>query len=191
LIEGQRFLFQGLPPHPFSFLLDNKEQEVGCSNLKKIIGHQRSRNPNPKPRKRNKKKKTENQQTNKKEGRKEGKIQATKHLISLRGLQKPSFIGHIEFRDVSFTYPSRPDTNVLDHVNLSLTPGTVLALVGPSGGGKSTIVSLVERFYDPSSGSILIDGVDIRTLDPGWLRFANFLSIIPSFPLLFPLLFPF
>jgi len=90
-----------------------------------------------------------------------------------RGFRKPNFIGHIEFRDVSFTYPSRPDTTVLDNVNLSLSPGTVLALVGPSGGGKSTIVSLVERFYDVSGGTILLDGVDIRTIDPSWFRYLK------------------
>ena len=81
-----------------------------------------------------------------------------------------SISGALRFEGVNFTYPSRPDIQVLHGVNLNLNPGQVVALVGPSGGGKSTIGALISRLYDPSSGSIRLDGVDLRELDPSWLR---------------------
>ncbi|HMQ15569.1 MAG TPA: ABC transporter transmembrane domain-containing protein, partial [Phycisphaerae bacterium] len=68
----------------------------------------------------------------------------------------------IEFRDVCFAYPSRPDRPVLEHVNLVAPRGRIVALVGPNGSGKTTLISLLMRFYEPTSGQILIDGVDIR-----------------------------
>lgn len=86
------------------------------------------------------------------------------------GLQSNSIDGEIKFEDVRFTYPSRPDSEVLRGVSFSVSSGSIVALVGPSGGGKSTIVSLIERFYDPSFGRILLGGHDIRTLDPQWFR---------------------
>ena len=73
--------------------------------------------------------------------------------------------GAIEFVDVDFTYPSRPDQQVLQGFSLSIKSGQTVALVGPSGGGKSTVVSLVKRFYDPCAGTVRIDGVDLRSLD--------------------------
>lgn len=78
--------------------------------------------------------------------------------------------GHIEFHNVHFAYPSRPDQIVLHGINLDLAPGKVLALVGESGSGKSTIASLMQRFYDPDSGHITLDGVEYKDLDPVWLR---------------------
>ncbi|MBX3096169.1 MAG: ABC transporter ATP-binding protein [Fimbriimonadaceae bacterium] len=80
----------------------------------------------------------------------------------------PSTVGQIEFRDVSFTYPD--GTVALDRISFTIEPGTSLALVGPSGAGKSTIADLILRFYDPTDGQILLDGVDIRELDLTWLR---------------------
>jgi ABC-type multidrug transport system fused ATPase/permease subunit len=71
----------------------------------------------------------------------------------------------VEFRSVSFTYPTRPTQPVLTDINLDLPPGRSLAIVGPSGSGKSTICHLLQRFYDPSSGAVLVDGVDMRRLD--------------------------
>ncbi len=68
----------------------------------------------------------------------------------------------IEFRDVCFAYPSRPDRPVLEHVSLVVPRGRIVALVGPNGSGKTTLISLLMRFYEPVSGQILIDGVDIR-----------------------------
>ena len=70
--------------------------------------------------------------------------------------------GKIEFCDVSFHYPSRPDADVLKEISLTIEPGTTVALVGESGAGKSTIAALIPRFYDVSSGSIRIDGIDVR-----------------------------
>ena len=81
-----------------------------------------------------------------------------------------SMRGAIEFRDVLFAYPSRPDRVVLDDFNLTLAPGEVFALVGPSGGGKSTVGALLERFYDPAEGDVLVDGARVSDLDPRWLR---------------------
>jgi ABC-type multidrug transport system fused ATPase/permease subunit len=71
----------------------------------------------------------------------------------------------VELKGVSFTYPSRPSQPVLDDVSLVLPPGRCLAIVGPSGCGKSTICHLLQRFYDPTSGGVLVDGVDLRLLD--------------------------
>jgi len=78
--------------------------------------------------------------------------------------------GKLEFRNVHFTYPNRPDMKVLKGLNLTINPGESVALVGQSGCGKSTVIQLIERFYDPDEGQILLDGVDIRTLNINWLR---------------------
>jgi ABC-type multidrug transport system fused ATPase/permease subunit len=84
---------------------------------------------------------------------------------------KPRFMnGDIEFRNVSFVYPSRPDVPVLQDFSLRVPADTTTALVGSSGAGKSTVVSLLLRFYDVNSGSICIDGNDIRSLDLQWMR---------------------
>lgn len=78
--------------------------------------------------------------------------------------------GHIELRDVGFSYPSRPDVVIFNRLSLDIPSGKIVALVGGSGSGKSTIISLIERFYDPLSGQILLDGNDIREVDLKWLR---------------------
>jgi ATP-binding cassette subfamily B protein len=78
--------------------------------------------------------------------------------------------GAVELCRVDFSYPARPDVQVLRGIELTLTPGQVLAVVGPSGAGKSTIAGLVARLYDPSAGVITFDGRDVRALDPSWLR---------------------
>ncbi|KAH7846257.1 hypothetical protein Vadar_011808 [Vaccinium darrowii] len=79
-------------------------------------------------------------------------------------------IGNIEFKDVSFSYPSRPDVIILRDFSIFFTAGKTTAVVGGSGSGKSTIVSFIERFYDPNQGNILLDNVDIKTLQLRWLR---------------------
>ncbi|KAL7540659.1 hypothetical protein ACHAXR_010683 [Thalassiosira sp. AJA248-18] len=81
-----------------------------------------------------------------------------------------SMIGNIEFDNVSFSYPSRPTQRVLEEVTLTIRANTTTALVGSSGAGKSTIVSLLQRFYDINQGRITIDGHNIETLDLVWLR---------------------
>ena len=81
-----------------------------------------------------------------------------------------SVTGLIEFKQLSFAYPSRPNNPVLSNFDLHLSPGEVVALVGQSGGGKSTIATLLQRFYDPDHGNIQLDGIDIRDLDIMWYR---------------------
>lgn len=76
----------------------------------------------------------------------------------------------ITFRDVHFHYPSRPDIDIFSGLDLSVYPGESLALVGPSGHGKSSIIQLIERFYDPTSGAIELDGTDLREINVPWLR---------------------
>ena len=77
--------------------------------------------------------------------------------------------GAIEFRRVTMRY--RPDaSDVLRNVSLSIEPGEVIGIVGPSGSGKSTLTKLIQRLYSPQSGQVMIDGVDVAQLDPGWLR---------------------
>ncbi|KAI3634127.1 hypothetical protein MIR68_007731 [Amoeboaphelidium protococcarum] len=78
--------------------------------------------------------------------------------------------GSIEFQDVSFHYPSRPDSQVLRNFNLSVRPGEIVGICGQSGIGKSTISALVERFYDSTDGQVLIDGQSIQDIDPLSLR---------------------
>ncbi|KAI7981700.1 ABC transporter B family member 2, partial [Camellia lanceoleosa] len=78
--------------------------------------------------------------------------------------------GHIQFKDVCFSYPSRPDVMIFNKLCLDIPSGKIVALVGGSGSGKSTVISLIERFYEPISGQILLDGTNIRELDLQWLR---------------------
>lgn len=73
-------------------------------------------------------------------------------------------------RRVDFAYPSRPDTMVLRQFSMEVKPGTSVGLVGKSGCGKSTVIGLVQRFYDVKRGSVRVDGVDIRELDVHWYR---------------------
>ncbi|KAK6119437.1 hypothetical protein DH2020_046821 [Rehmannia glutinosa] len=73
--------------------------------------------------------------------------------------------GHIQFKKVTFNYPSRPDVLIFDNLSFEIPLGKILAVVGGSGSGKSTIITLIERFYKPLSGHILLDGTDIMELD--------------------------
>ncbi len=91
--------------------------------------------------------------------------------------------GRITFEAVRFAYPTRPDAEVLSGLDLEIRSGEVVALVGASGAGKSTVASLVGRLYDPSAGRVLLDGRDLRELDPAWLRAQ--IGVVPQEPVLF------
>ena len=91
--------------------------------------------------------------------------------------------GEIRFDNVSFHYTSRPDLPALDDFNLTVNPGETVALVGPSGAGKSTVFSMLLRFHDAQSGSVRIDGVDLRDLDPAHLR--EHIALVPQQPTIF------
>lgn len=100
------------------------------------------------------------------------------------GGQRPAGIkGRIVLEDVSFGYAARPDVSALAGVSLEIEPGSTVAFVGRSGSGKSTIVNLLLRFYDPTAGRIMIDGHDIRDLDAQWLR--NQIGLVMQEPVLF------
>ncbi len=86
------------------------------------------------------------------------------------GERLPSVQGRVEFQEVRFAYPTRPDVPVLQGIDLKLDPGEVVAIVGPSGAGKSTIAGLLARMYDPQRGRVLLDGKALGALDPEWLR---------------------
>ena len=92
-------------------------------------------------------------------------------------------VGRIAFEQVRFFYPSRPDSPVLDDFTLVVEPGETVALVGPSGAGKTTVFQLLLRFYDPIDGRIRFDGVDLRAVDPAAVRAA--IGLVPQDPILF------
>lgn len=79
-------------------------------------------------------------------------------------------VPHIAFNNVHFAYPTRPQKKVLRNFSVNITRGETVALVGPSGGGKSTTVGLIERFYDVAEGSVEFRGVDVRSLNVAWYR---------------------
>ena len=91
--------------------------------------------------------------------------------------------GEIRFEDVTFHYPMRPDLPALEHFDLTVHPGETVALVGPSGAGKSTVFTMLLRFHDPSSGRVLLDGVDVREVDPADLR--ERIALVPQAPTIF------
>jgi ATP-binding cassette subfamily B protein len=106
-------------------------------------------------------------------------IIAGPHAIALPTTRK----GEIHFDDVSFHYPSRPETAALNRFSLHIAPGETVALVGPSGAGKSTAFQLLLRFYDPARGRVLMDGVDIREADPAAVRAR--IALVPQDTVLF------
>jgi len=99
------------------------------------------------------------------------------------GVQPAGVVGAVEVRDVVFAYPSAKEHLVCKGYSLTISAGATVALCGPSGSGKSTIISLIERFYDPQSGMVMLDGVDIKTLNVKWLR--SQLGLVGQEPVLF------
>ncbi|MEQ2196497.1 ATP-binding cassette sub- B member 10, mitochondrial, partial [Xenoophorus captivus] len=91
--------------------------------------------------------------------------------------------GQLDFCNVSFAYPTRREAPIFQNMNLLIPAGTIMAVVGPSGSGKSSLVSLLLRLYDPDTGVITIDGHDIRDLNPYWLR--NHIGTVSQEPVLF------
>ncbi|KAL3698915.1 hypothetical protein R1sor_012991 [Riccia sorocarpa] len=101
----------------------------------------------------------------------------------LDGRTLPHVEGHIELRNVTFSYPSRRQQMIFQNFNLTIPAGTTVAIVGGSGSGKSTVIALIERFYDPNSGQILLDGADIQSLQLKWFR--ERLGLVNQEPALF------
>uniref|UniRef100_A0A2R9B9A8 ATP binding cassette subfamily B member 1 n=1 Tax=Pan paniscus TaxID=9597 RepID=A0A2R9B9A8_PANPA len=102
---------------------------------------------------------------------------------STEGLTPNTLEGNVTFGEVVFNYPTRPDIPVLQGLSLEVKKGQTLALVGSSGCGKSTVVQLLERFYDPLAGKVLLDGKEIKRLNVQWLR--AHLGIVSQEPILF------
>ncbi|MBL6746329.1 MAG: ATP-binding cassette domain-containing protein [Pseudomonadales bacterium] len=109
----------------------------------------------------------------------ENEIEAPENPRSLNG--KPS--GALALEKLTFAYPSRRQTLAIDDVSLAIEPGENVALVGPSGAGKSTLFDLILRFYDPNSGAIRLDGIDIRELDP--LELRSHIAVVSQQPAMF------
>ncbi|XP_010522857.1 PREDICTED: ABC transporter B family member 11-like [Tarenaya hassleriana] len=91
--------------------------------------------------------------------------------------------GDIELKDVYFSYPARPDEQIFTGFSLFISSGTTAALVGQSGSGKSTVISLIERFYDPQAGEVLVDGVNLKDFQLKWIR--SKIGLVSQEPVLF------
>jgi ATP-binding cassette, subfamily B, bacterial len=107
------------------------------------------------------------------------KISAPENPVRLPATPK----GEVKFSDVSFHYPTRTNIAALNKVNFTARPGEVTAVVGPSGAGKTTLFALIQRFYDPELGHILIDGIDVKSTDPQELR--KHLAVVPQDTIIF------
>uniref|UniRef100_A0A8C2AHF1 Bile salt export pump n=1 Tax=Cyprinus carpio TaxID=7962 RepID=A0A8C2AHF1_CYPCA len=103
--------------------------------------------------------------------------------LSEAGYKLNKVKGDLEFHNVTFHYPSRPEVKILDQLNLQVKSGETTAFVGPSGAGKSTAIQLIQRFYDPKEGMVTLDGHDIRGLNIQWLR--SLIGIVEQEPVLF------
>jgi ATP-binding cassette, subfamily B, bacterial len=120
---------------------------------------------------------------------------ATERLVELLGTDDPvvdpatptalprPVRGEIVFDEVTFRYPARPEVSALRGVSLTVRPGETVALVGPSGAGKTTILQLLMRFYDPQSGAVRIDGIDLR--DMARADFRRAIALVPQDPVIF------
>src|SRR5436305_4973171 len=108
---------------------------------------------------------------------------ALKDLEALRNIKLPKIIGNIMFSQVSFSYPNRPDTWVLRNINLTIPANKTTVIIGESGSGKSTIIQLIQKFYESEVSFITIDGYDIKTLNTSWLR--QQIGVVNQEPILF------
>lgn len=104
-------------------------------------------------------------------------------VTDMSGLIPKNLKGDIHLKEVTFAYPTRPHVAIFKNFSLFIPVGTTAALVGESGSGKSSVISLVERFYDPQEGHVLLDGVDIKTLQLRWLR--EQIALVSQEPVLF------
>ncbi|KAI5447584.1 ABC transporter B member 9, variant 2 [Lathyrus oleraceus] len=102
---------------------------------------------------------------------------------SKEGVTQGTVVGNIELQHVSFNYPTRPHIQIFKDLSLSIPSAKTVALVGESGSGKSTVISLLERFYDPDSGHVYLDGVDIKKFRLSWLR--QQMGLVGQEPILF------
>ncbi len=102
--------------------------------------------------------------------------------VQARSLPTP-VRGEIRFDDVTFRYPARPDVMALDHFSLQVNPGETVAFVGPSGAGKTTVIQMLQRFYDPDAGQVSLDGVDLRDMDR--TEFRQHMALVPQDPVIF------
>ncbi|KAJ3070270.1 ATP-binding cassette, sub-B (MDR TAP), member 4 [Podochytrium sp. JEL0797] len=103
--------------------------------------------------------------------------------FSTEGGKPDNVVGRIEFKDVAFHYPTRPESKIFEEFTFTIEPGKTVAFVGPSGSGKSSTVQLIQRFYDPLSGSVSLDGCQLTTLNVKWLR--QQIGIVSQEPCLF------
>mmetsp|Transcript_36684 Transcript_36684/g.86004 ORF Transcript_36684/g.86004 Transcript_36684/m.86004 type:complete len:841 (+) Transcript_36684:163-2685(+) len=99
------------------------------------------------------------------------------------GMVMEKFVGEITFQNVRFCYPTRPQVEVLQNLSFCVPENTVAAFVGSSGSGKSTVLSLIARFYDANAGRVMVDGMDVRSLDSAWLRLS--MAYVQQEPALF------
>ena len=102
---------------------------------------------------------------------------------NLQGETIPGVKGELEFKDIDFAYPSRPESLILRKFNLKVMACQTVGLVGVSGSGKSTVINLLERFYNPLEGEILLDGISIQGLQLKWLR--SQMGLVSQEPILF------
>lgn len=100
-----------------------------------------------------------------------------------RGEKLQDIRGDIQLCDVHFSYPARPNEQIFRGFSLFIPSGTTAALVGQSGSGKSTVISLIERFYDPQAGQVLIDGINLKEFQLKWIR--SKIGLVSQEPVLF------